>query len=482
MSGPVGFWSYARHDDAHSDGHLSQLRTIVGKAIALQYGADIDLWQDIQAIPTGADWANSIQKSIGQTVFFMPIVTPRYLKSPNCHAEFQSFHHRMLELKRDDLIFPIHFVGVDQITTEDSVFGTDLDMLRRHQWIDFRSLRNADYQSPEVRRWADGLAESILKVAVPVAKAQRAAATSGQARPSASATGERRQREAATQAEEARQHEASVRAAEHARQEAAENERQRNAAANAPEQAQRREAERTPEPPARPDLIDPYPEVLPAVDPANTAVVTSYAARSSAAPIRQRRLGVLAVSAGGLVVVAGAMVAVFLRHEPPQATAPVPASVPTITPPAPAVVPPAPLVSPPAPAVVPPAAALSPPAPLPDASNSPPPPSRAPDLEGSVDQILDSAGFIVSGKIVNLYGVRGEDGRPVRSMQRYLQSEGNIVRCFAHEEAYQCFVNGHDIAVHAVRLGWARTRQGAPPQYAAAEAEARRTRAGVWSK
>ncbi|WP_159462635.1 hypothetical protein, partial [Caballeronia glebae] len=116
------------------------------------------------------------------------------------------------------------------------------------------------------------------------------------------------------------------------------------------------------------------------------------------------------------------------------------------------------------------------------ASNSATAQTKAPDLEGSVDQILDSAGFIVSGKIVNLYAIRGEDGRPARAMQRYLQSEGNMVRCFAHDEAYQCFANGHDIAVHAVRLGWARTRQGAPPQYAAAEDEARRARVGVWSK
>ena len=33
MLDPVGFWSYARQDDAHSDGQLSQLRAIVGKAI-----------------------------------------------------------------------------------------------------------------------------------------------------------------------------------------------------------------------------------------------------------------------------------------------------------------------------------------------------------------------------------------------------------------------------------------------------------------
>ncbi len=40
MLDPVGFWSYARLDDAHSDGQLSLLRAIVGKAIGLQYGAE----------------------------------------------------------------------------------------------------------------------------------------------------------------------------------------------------------------------------------------------------------------------------------------------------------------------------------------------------------------------------------------------------------------------------------------------------------
>jgi hypothetical protein len=468
MSSPVGFWSYARSDDAHSDGHLSQLRTIVGKAIALQYGADVTIWQDIQAIPPGADWAASIERTIGQTVFFMPIVTPRYLKSTNCLAEFQSFRHRMQELGRDDLIFPILYVGVDQITADDTAFGPELDALRRHQWIDFRPLRHADCRSHEVWTWVDGLAENILNVAVPVSKAERAA--HGQA--GASATDESRLREAEKATERARQQEAAARAAEKARQqEAVEKERQRQAAARAAEQARQREAAQTPlEQPSRPEVIDPYPEIISSVDSSGTAVVASYAGRHPATPVPQRRIGMLAISAGGLVVVAGAMVAVFLRHEPPQTPTVVPASTPMIVAPASAVTPPASaVVTPPAP-------------PSPAASNSATAQTKAPDLEGSVDQILDSAGFIVSGKIVNLYAIRGEDGRPARAMQRYLQSEGNMVRCFAHDEAYQCFANGHDIAVHAVRLGWARTRQGAPPQYAAAEDEARRARVGVWSK
>jgi hypothetical protein len=68
----------------------SQLREIVGKAIGLQYGAEVTLWQDIAAIPYGADWAATIERTIGQITFFIPIVTPRFLKSQYCFEEFMS--------------------------------------------------------------------------------------------------------------------------------------------------------------------------------------------------------------------------------------------------------------------------------------------------------------------------------------------------------------------------------------------------------
>lgn len=397
MSNPVGFWSYARSDDAHSDGQLSQLRTIVGKAIALQYGADITIWQDIQAIPPGADWAASIERTISQTVFFMPIVTPRYLKSTNCLAEFQSFHRRMIELGRDDLIFPILYVGVDQVGADETPFGQELEALRRHQWIDFRPLRHADPRSHEVWTWVDGLAENILKVAVPVSKAERAA-------------------------EEARQREGATKAAEQ---------------------------------PTPPHVNAQYAAIpAPAAQPGIAAAPGSMG-QPTAAPVRKRRIGVLAASAGGLVVVAGALAAVFMRQEAPHPPTVIPASTPVASPPA-----------------------------LPAASEagSATPQPHTPDLQGSVDRILDSASLIVSGKTVNLYGIRGEDGRPALSMQHYLESEGNLVQCFARDEAYQCFANGRDIAGHAVLLGWARTRQGAPPEYDAVEHQARRARLGIWAK
>ena len=47
-----------------------------------------------------------------------------------------------------------------------------------------------------------------------------------------------------------------------------------------------------------------------------------------------------------------------------------------------------------------------------------------PDLDGQVDQVLDSGALIVSGKIVNLFAIRGDDGRPAQAMRRYLKSKG----------------------------------------------------------
>jgi len=163
MLDPVGFWSYARLDDEHSDGQLSQLRAVVGKQIGMQHGDRIALWQDIQAIPYGADWAAKIEDAIGKTTFFIPIVTPRFLKSVNCRDECLAYRRRMRTLARDDLIFPVHYVNIDDLRPEDAVFGDDLAALRRAQWIDFRPLFYGDPKSAEVRRWAGEFAGGILQ-------------------------------------------------------------------------------------------------------------------------------------------------------------------------------------------------------------------------------------------------------------------------------------------------------------------------------
>lgn len=479
MSNPVGFWSYARSDDAHSDGHLSQLRTIVGKAIALQHGADIFIWQDIQAIPPGADWAASIERTINQTAFFIPIVTPRYLKSTQCLAELQSFRSRMEKLGRDDIIFPIQYVSVDHIALEDSVFGAEFERLHRHQWSDFRPLRHADPRSHEVCVWVDNLAEHILQVAVSVSKAESVVQETRdrelKLNPAPSWSSPLPPSRVVNDADEAERKKTLAKAAEDLRQE--------EEAARAADDARRRQA-----------------AAAEAVEAAESASGTSAFAQQGGVVVLQRsgpsmfdaqpqasiprksHAGVLAAALGGVALCVAAWFA-YTRHEASHAPPVALESPHIVSPPASAVPAPAPVVPPLASVVPVPVPPLpSPPRPSASTDSSMAPPARAPDLQGSVDQILDSAALIISGRIVNLYGVRGVDGRPAKALQRYLESEGNVVQCYARDEAYQCFASGHDIAAHALRFGWARARQGAPSQYAAAEQDARRARSGIWGK
>jgi hypothetical protein len=142
---------------------LSQLRALVGKAISLQCGGEVTLWQDTVTIDFGADWAANIEQAVSQTTFFIPIVTPNFLKSDYCFREFTAFRNRMIALGRSDLIFPVHYVRVDHMRAEDTVFGEGLAELRRHQWTDFTPLFHAEPRSAEVRKWAGDLAASVLK-------------------------------------------------------------------------------------------------------------------------------------------------------------------------------------------------------------------------------------------------------------------------------------------------------------------------------
>src|SRR5262245_43406898 len=87
----VGFFSYSRRDDQHSDGALSRLRTRIHGELRLQLGRDFRLWQDTAAIPEGALWEDEIKRAIAESVFFIPIVTPSAVASTHCRLEFESF-------------------------------------------------------------------------------------------------------------------------------------------------------------------------------------------------------------------------------------------------------------------------------------------------------------------------------------------------------------------------------------------------------
>jgi hypothetical protein len=155
LSELVGFFSYSREDDEDSEGALSKLRERIQRELSGQLGRSrgaFRLWQDRAAIPHGALWENEIRAAITQSVFFIPIVTPRAVKSHHCSFEFQSFLARETELGRSDLVFPILYIPVPEL--EDAKLwhaNPVLEIIGKRQYLDWRNLRHLDFGSPEVR-------------------------------------------------------------------------------------------------------------------------------------------------------------------------------------------------------------------------------------------------------------------------------------------------------------------------------------------
>jgi len=168
---PVGFWSYSRRDDELSRGRLSQLRSLLLAEIQTQYGRDgIQLFQDVSAIPHGADWERITTGAIDESTFFIPIVTPFYMQSRWCARETKMFQTREEaifeahpDLSRDRRrIFPLLWIDVCDVEALDEEAAAALKVA---QWCDFSHLRhrNLDHDE-EVLAKVAAFAKSIVDV------------------------------------------------------------------------------------------------------------------------------------------------------------------------------------------------------------------------------------------------------------------------------------------------------------------------------
>jgi hypothetical protein len=207
----VGFFSYSRRDDEHSQGSLSRLRARIFSELRLQLGRDFRLWQDTAAIPDGALWEDEIRRAISGAVFFIPIVTPSAVHSEHCRFEFGAFLRREAELGRSDLVFPVLYVTVEELEREDKWRCDDvLRTIGSRQYLDWRPLRHLEHSSTEVgqkieqfcRNVARALRKELPGAVQPVPARRGAAEAAGAENRNASPTEPLAMRSAAVRARE----------------------------------------------------------------------------------------------------------------------------------------------------------------------------------------------------------------------------------------------------------------------------------------
>jgi hypothetical protein len=151
----IGFFSYSREDDESFKSGLSGLREAIQHELAAQLGrskATFRLWQDKEAIAPGRLWEEEIKVAVGQSVFFIPIVTPRTIKSDYCKFEFEAFLARERELGRADLVFPIIYIPVPALASEPQWRNHPvLSIIGRRQYVDWQTFRHVDVPTPAMR-------------------------------------------------------------------------------------------------------------------------------------------------------------------------------------------------------------------------------------------------------------------------------------------------------------------------------------------
>lgn len=157
------FWSYSRRDDELSRGRVSQLADDIAAEYELQTGDRIDLFKDTESIGWGDSWPQAIEENLNSTVFFIPVLTPTYLRRPACLGELKTAHRRLSELGLDRMIFPIRYADISSFL-DNSPDNDLVELIKGTQHNDWTSLRNKDRDSEPYRTGVEKIVFEMIRI------------------------------------------------------------------------------------------------------------------------------------------------------------------------------------------------------------------------------------------------------------------------------------------------------------------------------
>ena len=112
---PVAFMCYARFDDEHDDGQLTQFRRRLAAEMRAQTGHDFTIFQDREDIAWGENWRDVIDGALETVALLLVIITPGLFRSEASRAEISRFLQRERQLGRSDLILPVYYITAREI-------------------------------------------------------------------------------------------------------------------------------------------------------------------------------------------------------------------------------------------------------------------------------------------------------------------------------------------------------------------------------
>lgn len=156
----LAFYSYARQDDEFNNGFITRLREDIQREYQTQTGEELNIFQDSKDISFGMNWRKAIQEHLGRSVFFIPVLTPTYLKRPACIAELKTAIKQFESMGMRECIYPICLVSIDKALrslNDDDLANTlnDIQQNRNLCTLRFESRNSSAYRKEVARIVAD---------------------------------------------------------------------------------------------------------------------------------------------------------------------------------------------------------------------------------------------------------------------------------------------------------------------------------------
>jgi hypothetical protein len=166
----AGFWSYAHEDNKLDGGAILQLAHLIAEEYSLISGDQLELFVDHDSIAWGEEWRNRIDSALAQTTFFIPIITPRYFRRPECRRELLEFAAKAEGLGVIELLLPILYVEPQDFSAESP--DEAVALTARTQYQDWRTARLVEFSSREYRASVNALARRLLEITRQVSEKQ----------------------------------------------------------------------------------------------------------------------------------------------------------------------------------------------------------------------------------------------------------------------------------------------------------------------
>jgi len=156
-----GFWSYTHDDDKSEEGRIKQLLERIQAEYEIRTGEKLVVFYDKEDILWGEELKQAIEEELNSVLFFIAIVTPRYLRSTVCRAEFNQVAQRAQELGLGSIILPIHYVDVPELSDENCLDEV-AKRVKALKWEDWRELRLEDASSSAHRTGVASLVNRLI--------------------------------------------------------------------------------------------------------------------------------------------------------------------------------------------------------------------------------------------------------------------------------------------------------------------------------